>query len=371
MKKLTADRKKSAAGSRLACMLLLWASLALYAVVIAVCVGGRLLAKASPLLAVCAGVLFLLLVAAIITVNRQYKRAVQLQDCLSNLKGVLGSIAKFDCSATKILADPELNIREPYKSVKCALEKLRDNYDELQSTTRQLEDTLKDRERLEAAHREFIANTSHEMKTPLGLLLLYAEGLKNNVDGIDKDYYCDVIIEVVQNLDKKVKRLMSMCLVESGLAPMEMECFDYSELFRCITDRLRVMLVGFETKIEYDKDMYVYGDIYYLGEVIKNFVTNAVAYTEKGQKIQIGLKKSGKYAELSVSNGGVHIEPERMEKLWDSFYKCENKCCCIDDDNHIGMGLYLIRLVMEQHNGLYGVENRPAGVRFYTKLLLI
>lgn len=367
----TVRKKKTLSYYHLISMILLSVCFIIYAAVIAICFARHYFTKSDPVVAICAGIVFVLFGAAVIIVNCQYKRSIELHDCLNNLRNVSDSIAKLDYNVTKIQTDPESNINELYERVKYALEELKKNYDELHNTTQQLEDTLKNREQLETAHHEFIANASHEMKTPLGLLMLYAEGLKNNLDGIDKDYYCNVIIEVVQNLDKKVKRLMSMSLVESGLAPMNMECFDYSELFRCITDRLSVMLVGFDVTVEYDKDVYVYGDIYYLGEVIKNFITNAVAYTEKGQKIQIKLNRTKKHAELSVFNGGAHIETELMTKLWDSFYKCKNECCCKDDDSHIGMGLCLIRLVMEQHNGLYGVENLSDGVRFYTKLVLI
>jgi len=164
---------------------------------------------------------------------------------------------------------------------------------------------------------------------------------------------------------------MSVSRIDSGLSPMIMESFNYTELFKCINDRFKIMLLEFNAHVEYDKDIYVYGDMYYLGEVIKNFITNAVAYTYKGREIKIQLKRVGKYAELSVYNECTSMDQELLKDIWKSFYKGKNKCINGDIEHHIGIGLYVVSLVMEQHSGIYGVENMSDGLRFYTKLELI
>lgn len=315
---------------------------------------------------VCLAIVYLIITTITIIAILQYKHSLKLYDSFKNLTFMLK-----ENNILNIQKNKEFDIEELFKCVKHIFEEPNKNYEQLVDTIQQLENKLQSRDKLERIHYEFIANASHEIKTPLGLLILYAEGLKNNVDNIDKDYYCDVIIEVVQNLDKKISRLMSVTTIESGLSPMTMESFNYSELFKCINDRFSILLLDFDTHVEYDKDIYVYGDIYYLGEVIKNFITNAVAYTEKGKTIRIELKKTKKYAELFVYNEGVSIEPDCLNRIWESYYKVKSKHINEDSGCHIGMGLYIVRLVMEQHNGIYGVDNISDGLRFYTKLELI
>lgn len=366
--KYTAKGKKTLSYYHFLCIALLIMCAIISTTVIIICFIGQNITKFYTVFIICVVIVLLMVITVTIILLSQYKRTIELNNSFKNLSNIIKNIKNKDNNIIKTQNETELNI---YKSVENILEELNKNYERLLSTKQQLEEKLKNREHLEIVHHEFIANASHEIKTPLGLLMLYAEGLKNNIDNIDKDYYCDVIIEVIENLDKKVKRLMSVSLVESGLTLMKMESFDYSELFRCINDRFGIMLLEFDAHIEYDKDIYVYGDIYYLGEVIKNFITNAVAYTDKGKIIQIKLKKTEKYAELSVYNEGVNIELECMSNIWNSFYKGEKGCHCEDSENHMGMGLYMVRLVMEQHDGIYGVDNLSDGVRFYTRLALI
>lgn len=337
----------------------------IYTIAIITCIVGKYFNRFDPVF-VCLVIVYMIITIITIIAIFQYKHSVKLYESFKNLSHILNENNFWDIQNEK-----ELNIEDLFKSVKHILEGPYKKNEQLVNTIQQLENKLQSRDQLESVHHEFIANASHELKTPLGLLILYAEGLKNNIDNIDKDYYCDVIIEVVQNLDRKINRLMSVTTIESGLSPMRMECFNYSELFKCINDRFSIMLLDFNTYVEYDKDIYVYGDIYYLGEVIKNFITNAVAYTEKGKIIQIKLKKTEKHAELSVYNECINMEPECLKKIWGSYYKGKNKSVNGDTECHIGMGLYIVSLVMEQHNGIYGVDNMPDGLRFYTKLELI
>lgn len=330
---------------------------------------GQYISKFDPIIMIFIGMIYSIIITINIISIIQTKRYKKLHDSFKNLSDLFEIIKKHD--NIKIQSDTVVSIEELFTYMKNLIVGLNKNNEQLQSSKNQLEDKLENREQLQIVHHEFIANASHELKTPLGLLMLYAEGLKNNIENTDKDYYCDVILEVVESLNNKVQRLMSSSFAEGGLYPMRMESFDYTELFCCIIDHFEIMLSDYNTQVEYDDDIYIYGDIYYLGEVIKNFITNAVSYTDKGNKIHIKLKKTDKHAVLSVYNEGIHINPECIPSIWDSFYKVNNKCCCDNAENHIGMGLYIVRLVMEQHHGIYGVDNISDGVQFYTKLALI
>ena len=106
--------------------------------------------------------------------------------------------------------------------------RLRDTIGELKSVNNQLQKDIEEKTRIDEMRKEFIANVSHELKTPIALIQGYAEGLQEGMgeDKESRDYYCDVIVDEAGKMNKMVKQLLTLSSLESGSDRTVMERFD-------------------------------------------------------------------------------------------------------------------------------------------------
>jgi signal transduction histidine kinase len=212
--------------------------------------------------------------------------------------------------------------------------------------------------------REFVANVSHEFKTPLCLLMLYSENLKNNVDSIDKDFYCDTIIEEVNKLDEMAKSLLNLSAIENGLSAMKLEALDLSTLCDCVASKASPLFKGISAAVTIQGGLEVKGDAVYLEQAVKNYMMNAVSHTAAGGKVDISLREDGGQAVFTVFNEGKPISEEDASQLWESFYKTD-KARVREGESHVGLGLYIVKTIVNAHRGAYGLTNRENGVAFW------
>ncbi len=106
-----------------------------------------------------------------------------------------------------------------------------------------------------------------------------------------------------------------------------------------------------------------------LAQTVNNYVQNAISHTADDKPITISLTKDESCAKLSVENFGKKIEERDMEHLWDAFYKSD-KAKTRNGKNNVGLGLYIVRTIIEKHGGTYGVHNTEKGVAFWWKIPL-
>ena len=216
---------------------------------------------------------------------------------------------------------------------------------------------------LEQIRRAFVGPASHEMKTPLCLLQMYAENLKNNVSGIVKDYYCDTIIDEVGRLSDLVGGMLELSAIENGLAAMDMGPLDLGELCAGILDRMSPVLGRFQLIQAITPGCMVCGDAKFLGMAVENFLTNAVAHTLEGGKIKVTVESAEGAFCLTVSNQGPHIPPDRLERIWDSFYKVD-EARVRTTGNHAGLGLAIVKNVVTRLGGTCQAGNTAEGMEF-------
>ena len=127
---------------------------------------------------------------------------------LTNIKAVSKQIAKLDFSCAADEDNSTAELASLAHSINQMSRQLDRNMRDLTAANEQLQKDIEYRKQIEGYRREFIASVSHEMKTPLALLQIYTENLKNNVEGIDRDYYCDTILEETENLSKMVSDIL-------------------------------------------------------------------------------------------------------------------------------------------------------------------
>ena len=132
--------------------------------------------------------------------------------------------------------------------------------------------------------KEFIANVSHELKTPIALIQGYAEGLTEGMaqDPESRDYYCEVIMDEANKMNKMVKQLLTLSALESGNDAPVMERFDLTELIRGILSSAQLMIGQNGAEVEFfrEEPCFVWADEFKIEEVVTNYLNNAINHVQ-------------------------------------------------------------------------------------------
>jgi len=261
-------------------------------------------------------------------------------------------------------------IGELGKNINTLSSKLETTISELKAANTELEKDIARKTEVDSIRREFLSNVSHELKTPIALIQGYAEGLADNVndDEESRKFYCDVIIDEAQKMNKMVKKLLSLNELEFGNAGLEITRFDIVDLVRTVTSSIDVLAKNKEVTIVFNdtEPVYVYADEYRIEEVITNYLSNALNHCADKKIIDISFKKHDDKIRVSVFNSGKNIPDEDMQHIWDKFYKVDK--ARTREYGGSGIGLSIVKAIMEAHNEAYGVENHSAGVEFWFEL---
>lgn len=245
--------------------------------------------------------------------------------------------------------------------------------EELEGSNRRLEQDNLYMNRIDEMRKEFISNVSHELKTPITVLSGYTEMLKSDIKGIDKDYYYDVILEECNKMSALVHNLLNLSGIEKGLTSISLEEVDMAELVRGIVQSKELL---FDKKklvcqIEADEPCMVLANELYLEQAIINYVVNAIDHTRDGGCVRITVRKEKEWGITEVFNEGKHIELTNINKIWDSFYRGGQERASNSSGKNVGLGLYIVKTIMNAHHGQYGVKNTKDGVLFWLKLNLL
>ncbi len=246
-------------------------------------------------------------------------------------------------------------------------ETLEKTISELKNANNELKDDLDKREKLDAMRSDFISNVSHELKTPIAIIQGYAEGLKDDVneDPESREYYCEVIIDEATKMNRMVKNLITLNQLEFGSNSMNIEHFDLAELVRNFIASSRILAdqAGARIEIESPENLYVWGDEYMIEEVVNNYFSNALHYLSGEKIIRVTLEQLEETARVTIFNTGANIPEEALDQIWTKFYKVDKARS--REYGGSGVGLSIVKAIMESHHQKYGVENREDGVAFF------
>ena len=259
------------------------------------------------------------------------------------------------------------------KSMNNMSEKLEHNIAELKKANLELKKDIDKKEKLEIMRTDFLSNVSHELKTPIALIQGYAEGLKEGItdDPESMGFYCDVIMDEANKMNTMVKRLLTLNQIEFGNDEPEMERFDINELIASVADANAIragqknMSIVFDNRNEHN---YVWADEYKTEEVLTNYISNALNHCDGKRAIEVRTEKSenGGTITVTVYNSGKNIADEDLERIWEKFYKTDKARTREYGGN--GIGLSIVKAIMDSMGQEYGVRNVSDGVEFWFNL---
>ena len=251
-------------------------------------------------------------------------------------------------------------------------EKLEQTVSELKKANYELQRDIENKEQLELMRTEFIANVSHELKTPIALIQGYAEGLKEGVSDNpeSREFYCDVIVDEANKMNQLVKNLLTLNQLEFGRDEMVFERFDVVELMRGIVQSNDILISQsqVEVKIHATESIFVWADEFKVEQVIRNYFSNALHHVQNEKVIELRatVDEERDKVRISVFNTGTPIPQEDVDKIWGKFYKVD-KARTREYGGH-GIGLSIVKAIMESCGQDYGVINYENGVAFWFEL---
>ena len=260
-------------------------------------------------------------------------------------------------------------------SINILSEKLEATIKQLKENNNELEKDIEAKSKLEEMRTSFISDVSHELKTPISLIQGYSEGLLENVntDEESRKFYAEVILDESNKMDKLVKQLLELMKLEYGKREFNDKEFNIVELEKEIIRKSTVKINEKNIKVEFDesKCINVIADDFYIDQVFTNYLTNAIKNIqpindEQIIKISNIIIPESKSVKISVYNTGKEISEEDLTRIWNRFYKVDESRN--RNDGGSGIGLSIVKAIMNNYGYNYGVKNKYDGVEFYFEL---
>jgi signal transduction histidine kinase len=239
-----------------------------------------------------------------------------------------------------------------------------DEFAELSTAFNEMADAL---DKLESSRSSFVANVSHELKTPMTSIAGFIDGiLDGTIPKSKQDYYLKIVSDEIRRLSRLVVAMLNMSKIESG--DFEMKPKKYN-----LTDQIIHILLTFEQKIE-KKNIEIKGldnistvsitadpDMIY--QVIYNLFDNAVKFTNENGYIQVDMVELNDSVQVSIKNSGSGIDSAELPKIFERFYKVDKSRSL--DAKGAGLGLYIVKKMVEMHGGrIYAKSDNSSVAEF-------
>lgn len=206
---------------------------------------------------------------------------------------------------------------------------------------------------VEMMRRSFIANVSHELKTPMTTIAGFIDGMLDGTIPQEKQaHYMKIVSDEVKRLSRLVRSMLDLSRIDSGELKMNTVSLELTEVMCNV-------LVASEQRIENKhltvtgmeewEPLSVHGDYDLLNQVLYNLMDNAIKFTNEGGEIHIRMYRENQRAYVSIRNTGEGIPPDEMPQIFERFYKSDRSRSM--DKNGVGLGLYIVHTVIRLHGG--------------------
>lgn len=252
-------------------------------------------------------------------------------------------------TAAKAFADGDFSVRVPIVG--------RDEVAEFAKVFNEMAESL---DQFEKMRNDFIANVSHDLRSPMTSIQGFVDGMLSGVIPPEKhEHYLGVVSEETKRLSRLVTTLLEISRIQAGEKKYAMSCFDICELARRILfsceKRIEDKQLDVRFEFEYDR-AYVVADRDAIHQVLYNLVDNAVKFSHEGGKLVVSAQEKNEKILISIYNEGEGLTPEEMKLIFERFYKVDRSRGI--DKSGTGLGLYIAKKIIEAHRETLTVDSQ-------------
>lgn len=220
----------------------------------------------------------------------------------------------------------------------------------------------------EERRRRMMDAMAHEMKTPLSIMKNYGEMLIEEESGEKGRPYARTIVEEADYMNSVVVSMLDLSKMEAGTYPMELSSLSVTRLAEKTAERMDVLKneKNLRLDLQLEETPRILADEKLVGNILSNFMSNAIFHADEGSRITVSVKPEGKQVRISVHNQGAPISQKDLKKIWNSFYRSDSGRNRRDGGS--GLGLAIVRNACLIHGGTYGCMNEGDGVTFWARI---
>jgi signal transduction histidine kinase len=212
----------------------------------------------------------------------------------------------------------------------------------------------------ENINRSFVANVSHELKTPMTTIAGFINGiLDGTISRAQQNHYLRIVSSEVMRLSRLVQSMLNLSRIDSGKMVLRQSEFDLQQVVFDTMLSFEGLITGRKIEVEGMEEcqsVRVVGDADLLHQVVYNLVENAVKFTNEGGTITVSLRERNGNAQVIIRNTGAGIPQEELPLVFERFYKTDKSRS--NDKNGMGLGLYIVRTIIQLHGGEIEVRSR-------------
>ncbi len=225
---------------------------------------------------------------------------------------------------------------------------------ELRQTLNLIDVELRKSEQLQ---RDLVANVSHDVRTPLTMIIGYAEAIRD-LPGEDSAENIQVVIDEAERLTRLVNDILDLSRLQSGTQRIQKTVMNLTDVLRDVVNRVSCMTQkrGYHIELIADADVQVIGDELRLSQVIYNLLANALAHTGEDRTVIVRQTYTDDTVKIAFTDSGKGIPEEALANIWVRYYQVHSHERRRESMNS-GLGLSIVRTLVERHDGTYGVQS--------------
>lgn len=229
-------------------------------------------------------------------------------------------------------------------------------YREIEQLSDTLEYALSELNKNECLRRELIANFSHDLRTPLTMMIGYGEMMRD-IPGENTSENADNIVKEAERLNQLVNDMLELSRLQTGTAEIKPEIFRLDKLVETETARYRELTAhdGYTVTFDSNGAVFVNSDVKKIERVLQNLIGNAIRHTGENKQISVSVIAQNGWTTVEVKDAGNGIPPDQLSQIWERYYKINS---AHSRGSGTGLGLSIVKATMEQLEGHYGVESK-------------
>lgn len=242
------------------------------------------------------------------------------------------------------------------------------DYREIAELSETLNFAASELEKTEGFRKELIANVSHDLRTPLTMIIAYAEGMRD-LPGENTPENLQVIIDESRRLTNLVNDMLDISKLQAGVLEKEISVYNLTESIESVLERYNKLKEqdGYSIEFQYEQEVWVEADEFKIFQVIYNLINNAINYTGDDKQVLVRQRIKDDIVRIEVTDTGAGIAKEALPYVWERYYKV--------DKTHkravmgTGLGLSIVKNILILHEAAYGVESEQGkGSTFWFEL---